>query len=119
MIASLIARLEAASGPSVELDEEIRVAVDAENINYWPAEFAPTVGTYEGPVAYTASIDAALTLVPEGLFFLFGIGRVRSGEPLAAAQIMRPVTLDQVAEAEADTLPIAICIAALKARAAQ
>lgn len=47
----LITRLESADGPSYALDREIGKAVGR--------AFAP-------PQPYTASIDAALTLVPEG-----------------------------------------------------
>lgn len=62
---------------------------------------------------YTEKIDDALSLIPPSLFYIMGYGRVRSGEPLCGVQILRPVTGDVVAEAEADTLPIAICMAAL------
>jgi hypothetical protein len=122
----ILTRLEAASAPDRKIDIVIAQATDA---NGYRIEDDGTIlvsgDQGDGPgwfnigydvPAFTSSVDAALTLIPEGLFYLVGIGRVRSGEPLAAAQILRPVTLDQVAEAEADTLPIAICIAALKAR---
>jgi len=48
-----IKRLEAASGPDRELDVEI-------------AKLSGTYDSYEGALYYTSSIDAALTLVPEG-----------------------------------------------------
>ena len=51
MTNDLITRLESADGPSYALDREIGEAVGR--------AFAP-------PMPYSASIDAALTLVPEG-----------------------------------------------------
>lgn len=125
---NIIARLQAASGPNRETDGLIWAEIDGRDVreadgmvlakSRRPPHDECVVGYKKPPIErYTSSVDAALTLIPEGLFYLVGIGRVRSGEPLAAAQILRPVTLDQVAEAEADTLPVAICIAALKARA--
>ena len=49
---ALASRVEALSGPDVYLDREIAIAVGA----YRP----------EGWLAYTASLDASKTLVPEG-----------------------------------------------------
>lgn len=56
MTDALIARLESADGPSRELDAEIAKAVGAFSMN----------GAINISPRYTASIDAALTLVPEG-----------------------------------------------------
>ena len=66
---------------------------------------------------FTTSIDAALTLIPDDLFWLMSRGRVRPNEPLYGAQLYRDNGSDRpIAEAESDHLAMAICIAALKAR---
>ena len=70
-LSELIARIEAASGPDRELDFWISVRV--EGTRYTDAELQADIDLVgiEGmhiPFAYTASIDAALTLVPEGYF---------------------------------------------------
>jgi len=68
---------------------------------------------------YTASLDAALTLVPEGLYWLVSEGRTRETEPLGGAQVFRPSYLVKpLAEAEHESAVIALVIVALKARAA-
>jgi|SRR6185503_2474488 len=65
-IAEIIARLENATGPSIELDEEIRLAVGAESINYGSAEGLVSTDECCGPPEYTSSLDVALTLMPDG-----------------------------------------------------
>jgi hypothetical protein len=55
VFADLIARLEKATGPSFELDEAIWCALNPDHDST----------TYNGD-PYTQSLDAALTLVPEG-----------------------------------------------------
>lgn len=76
----LIAKLEAATGPSRELDAEIDCAVRFPDLR--PARpddhkehqrsYPPSAGYIWCPTgflmasSYTSSIDAALTLVPEG-----------------------------------------------------
>lgn len=58
----LAARAESATGPDRELDVAIHIALDVPNGNR--AENVSKLGPF-GP-AYTASIDAAMSLVPEG-----------------------------------------------------
>lgn len=66
---------------------------------------------------FTSSMDAAATLIPEGLYWLAGYGRTKEAEPLGGAQIYRPGDFDTpVAEGEGRTAAIAICIASLRAR---
>ena len=81
----LITRLEALTGPDREVDALIWVETDAEGIAALEKQGSPekavsikygcggfndmkpiwTLATFRGP-AYTASLDAAMTLVPEG-----------------------------------------------------
>lgn len=103
MIEDLIARLKQATGPDLDLDHAIATVV------------RPSDG--HGVLLYTASIDAALTLVPEGLYWMTGFGRVREAEPLGGMAIFEPGETEVTfSEAEGATVPLAICIAALKAR---
>jgi len=119
----LIKQLQQAIGPDRKLDAEIWMTLYPE----WRAY--PRDDHGEGDIAwitprdgrsylatrYTGSVDDALSLIPKEMFYILGHGRVRSGEPLCGAQLLRPVTSEVIAEAESDTLPIAICIAALRA----
>jgi len=66
---------------------------------------------------YTTSFDAALTLVPQGYYWHAGEGKTRDEEPLGAASIIAPGTLRTISEAEHPSVIVALCIAALKARA--
>jgi hypothetical protein len=124
-ITALIERLEQASGPDRELDvaifREIGAPVPFQFANklfaltYDEAEqcyFAPAGDMrvrYEPP-AYTASIDAALTLVPEGMEWHVGH---EDGAPFA--HVHRPGEYDS-GLIDAATPVIAICIASLRAR---
>lgn len=96
----LIARLEAASEGSRELDKSIAI----------------TVGTYQAPdrgdpygswLRYTSSLDAALTLVPEFCF-------VKTSPRGATAGCNGHICATTAATAP--TPALALCIAALKAR---
>jgi hypothetical protein len=93
----LIAALEAATGPSWELDGFICEAVGAVKPEATPH--------WEWPPRYTASIDAALTLVPEG-----ASGAIEFGNHTQACVVGGPWC-------DGATPAIALCIAALKARA--
>lgn len=91
--ADLIARLEKLSGPDRELDALIWLRI-------------PKIVTNDPVPAYTASIDAALTLVEEGstwdlCFDEFMLACVGPGDTASRGA----------------TPAIALCIAALKARA--
>lgn len=129
-LTALIERLEKAGGPSRELDAQIAYAVQLDRSDVHNREFV-TVFERHGPeemgrVAdtwnipkYTASIDAALTLVPEGWSKTIdeyadgrGVarcwGKAAPGEPFGRGPDTHHV--------EACTAPLALCIAALKAR---
>jgi hypothetical protein len=122
----LAERCEAASGPDRELDEAIATALG------WAAIPNPTfagglVGRWtrpdgtmsgmEGPPQWTASIDAALTLVPA-----WACPHLRH-DPDAMrpfCQLENGIGLPFPAyKAHAATYALAICAAALRARAAQ
>lgn len=121
MTPDLIERLEAASGPDRELDAEIAVAIGLGKATanhagrYWKQGDLHVTG--EAP-AYTASIDAALTLVPEGWTYegrqgpsgfphLWTLSTIKCGD-------VRYTTVTGRARSAAITL----CIAALRAREA-
>lgn len=131
----LIEKLGQAMGPSRVTDFELHLAIVGDPL--WPshdmkgritnphsrmsdylASFRDVIDAddqdFDFP-RYTASIDAALNLAPCGGFWSASHGRVHSGEPIGAARLFTPLT-ELLAEAEAMSVPLAICIAALKAR---
>ena len=130
----LIAALEAATGPSKQLNSAIHAEMRREG--WTPEEWARTVAELDNPSivnvpAYTASIDAAVTLVPDGAgvelrrYWLttgiadavcVALGGSEDGRVWSA--LIAWGTDGQTAEAEdKPTGAIAICIAALRARA--
>lgn len=68
MTSDLAARIEAAEGPSRELDREImeRLKLKPDYAADWGARGHDR----PAPYPYTASVDAALMLVPEGWFWM-------------------------------------------------
>lgn len=129
---SLITWLEKATGPDRKLDGAIWAVVDPDAYalcRNTAVSFSPK-GFTEAEIAtqilnrakrlspeYTASIDAALTLVPAGYYWFIASGRWQSEEPMGAAQIADPENPDfQISEAEHDSPIIALVIAALQAR---
>lgn len=110
----LIERLEKATGLDRELDALIGAFVDAAPIKRVSpgSEWSKTVEWLEY-LPYTASLDAALTLVPEGWEWQIG-GDVpsESGEAHVFGKG------DDIHTAFVDSPAIALCIAALKARTA-
>ena len=101
----LIARLEAAAGPSSDLDEAIALAVGMRMFNI---ETGAEVG--RGP-NFTYSIDAALTLAEHRTFAVLL-------EALAMASAYFASFIDKNGHI-AKAMPRFICIAALKARMAE
>lgn len=123
-ILDLARRCEQAGEPSRELDAAIDVAVfpdhrvDGDHV-------IDRMGFGKPVPHYTASLDAALSLVPEGCGWISGWGQTRPDEPMGGAQITPSaryngsfVSGEVIAEAEAKTPAIALCAAALYARAA-
>lgn len=107
----LIARLEKATGPDRVLDAAMGCAVHIPGTPY------PRI--VEG---FTASIDAALTLVPEG-FAIEGL-MIWTGHSAHLSVLGTHLergeywhsSADGRWKAEAATTPLAVCIAALKSR---
>lgn len=114
-ISALIAKLEVAPIGSLQLDEEIAtlcghaIQVDAEgelDIVYDPPYQSGMKRCK--PIRYTASVDAALSLIPEGRLWWLGQLADRSGFAAHLDNNKRSV--------KAATAPLALCVAALHAR---
>ncbi len=122
-IEELIARLEAATGPCRELDAQIAMAAGiAPAVAFRPC-VSPDPGTfgigaYDTWVAplYTASVDAALMLVPEGWCPLIGQNVHHRHWSCLVQRVRGSGDIDS-RHNNAPTPAIALCIAALKARA--
>lgn len=103
---SLAARCEGAKGADRELDEAIRVAVGGRRV--------PVMGSWVvdyGAPAYTASLDAAMGLVPEPKSFNMS----HAGNSVARVDILPD---GPEFSGYAPTPALALCAAALRARAA-
>lgn len=96
---ALIAKLEAATGPDRDVDWKITLVVS-------PAGFR-----YHDCPAYTASLDAAQALVPEGYAW-------HCGCEIDLTPFARVFGHDLHEEECAATPALALCIASLRARAA-
>ena len=123
--AELIEKLERADGPSRELDEaiyELMGGCNHKRTKYYAVQSdtgftcldcgKDTYGAKYAP-SYTASIDAAMTLVPEGWSYTVAWLH-RNGRATVA---MFHAKLNEQ-RAESQTPAIALCIAALKAKEA-
>jgi hypothetical protein len=113
----LAERCEQATGPDRRLDSGIWYAVverldpgvrrDRDMVGRWPS--------------YTASLDAAMTLVPEGQFCcVINAGGADRSKPVPgrATSIVAPFDdIQWVGPVEAETMPLGLCAAALRARA--
>jgi hypothetical protein len=113
-VKDLIEKLERASGPSRELDEQIKLALAAQSISC-RATYQETVALVGGnlddePLAYTGSLATWRRLVPPDCSF--SVGDTGPNDcPLAC--VTRGST-DYTGEAA--TPELALCIAALRAR---
>lgn len=115
-------KVEAASGPDRELECRIWAAQKGGGFDTYRA-VVPDFGQWQAP-AYTASIDAAMTLVPEGWNWMAGNrdqpkarAYVNNGQPhFVSAQ--RPNPKLRWFEVVAVTPALALTAAALRARAA-
>lgn len=121
---SLAARVEALSGPDLIVDELILLATG------WTLERAKGLGERatlvdpdgkrtahrqgDGWFNPTASLDAAMMLVPEGLSWLIG-----SGDDLGPPHAWVGDQSDQPKGIGAATPALALCAAALRAKAGQ
>ena len=110
----LIERLEKATEGSDALDAAIHRAVTGEVVIEGPPFNMPVVMRGGNPVAIprrSRSLDAALTLVPEGYFVTLA---TRKDAPPEAFVWWANDTRSEYGQAP--SLPLALCIAALKAR---
>ncbi len=122
---ALAERVEAATGPDRELDIRIGWEMDGEGYSEADLQYA-TANLHAAHVTpFTSSLDAALTLVPEDRLW------VRMDEwhvdedfihPRPSASVYRRATSAAGTRlkgaGKAATLPLALCAAALRARAA-
>lgn len=114
----LAAKCEAAAGPDRELDSAIVLAlfdVDRGAKGGW----CDARGTVPHPWNYTASLDAAMTLVPEGCVLAVTNCDADGKRPdfAKASAIVARDPDGQVGPTVAATMPLALCAAALRARA--
>ena len=130
-LSELIERLEKATGPDRELDERIGGAAGVSICWPWTDQDGRYIPRIDVP-RYTASLDAALTLVPEGPWMtaIAGPWRYAAHHPRAGQDNWEcALTTEDVGEwcigdyGDGDTsgkganAAIAVCIASLKARA--
>ena len=123
-LAELIAKLEAATERSRELDAEIWAhlngftgAIKGRWVGGRWSWSVGSVGVWDDELPhYTTSIDAALTLVPEGWHWT-----IEGPDPLKRVSPYALLGLPGLREADgrAATPALALCIAALRAREAQ
>jgi hypothetical protein len=129
-LAELIARLEAATGPTPHLDAEIEAALRGGEPAYRTAsrhQFGPSVvlnhgagnawDGWESAPSFTGSLDAALTLVPE-IWRVYALQEQYIDPPhkwFAGLDRRREHTQSMIGKAP--TPALALCIAALRARA--
>lgn len=137
-LSELAARVEAAMGSDRELDAQIWIAVTpgatrrelrgihkASGKEQVIDETREPDGRLIVVPAFTASLDAAMTLVPDGWFWMAGHrdnnrcrAYVNNGQSHFVGIAARPNPAKQWFECLADTPALALCAAALIARAA-
>ena len=115
-IAELIERLEKATGPDRKLDDDIAIShgwtfekMKRDARPYWrePGQTEWFARSRSGPPAYTSSIDAALTLVPEGMDWSISS---------YGGTFIHPGNDAPVIRGEGRTPVLTLCVAALRAR---
>lgn len=123
-------RVEAATGPDRELDAEIAVAVSGDVgaivvppyerflFSHKPGWWRDGTNKSHSAPSYTASLDAALTLMPSDAFWRLGHDGDGADPSEFRAQVLVPTlgSIDAHGAAFAATPALALCAAALKAR---
>lgn len=116
----LIAALEKATGPDRELDAAIALALGwTKHVRVWGYAWTRADGsdaTWNGLPAYTASIDAAVSLVPDGWCPLIGQNVHHRHWSCLVQRVTDSGDIESRHDSAA-TPAIALCIAALKASA--
>jgi hypothetical protein len=118
----LIEALEGADGPSKSLDSAIHAEMRREG--WTPKEWARTVAELDNPSIvnvprYTSSLDAALSLVPEGWGWSLDWTQRPLYQDCGRADLYAPgsgIKPHDVSDVYGATPAIALCLAALKAR---
>ncbi len=116
---TILDRLQALTGPDREVDALIYIRIGAkppaEGAFYWTSP-SGTIEHYAASIPhFTGSIDAAMTLVPEGYdFILSGIEGDYSAEVGPESSVVAHTAQDIIGGPA-----IALCIAAIKAEEAQ
>lgn len=118
----LAERIEAATCADREIDAALHLAATSFEPRIagpgWTPESQLVVPTFPGwaplPI-YTDSLDAALTLVPEGCWAEGSLGSHNC--TTASLEIHAPMTYDPLGRATAPTPALALCAAACRARA--
>lgn len=107
---NLITRLENAEGPDRELDAEIQAAIGGPQIVVH-IQYDGYTETLNDPPPYSASLDAAITLIPEG----WAVYSASWNAERAEFMLWKPGH-GALPNCEAKTPAIALCIASLRAR---
>lgn len=123
MTESLISRLEALTEPSREIDAEIALAFGWAHIcdqaGFWWEAPGNSEDCHIAPPRFTDSIDAALTLVPEGwaLHILHGGRKEANGtQPWAATLSINGDAQTSVDAEHVSSAAMALLIAIMKAK---
>lgn len=118
-LSALLAKLEAATGPSRELDEAITRAIGfklagySANVPIWWNPDDKYVGVAPH---YTSSLDAAMTLVPEGSWWWLHHQVAYPTDDGYQAEVW-PL-IPPYLKSRAPTAALALCIASVRARLA-
>jgi hypothetical protein len=113
----LAERCEQATGPDRELDRAIERAVGWARNNALGHEVYGPTGRAYNPRRLTASLDAAMTLVPEGYDPLIDYTGVDTHGGKKVVELYYGLEELAIVRAAAATGPLALCAAALRARA--
>ena len=122
----LIAKIEAATGPDRVLDGDIWIAINGWQERdgcripdgVWHRQDPNDRIAFEAPPAFTASIDAALTLVPKGCGWSAHYVRPSDYAPFRGIAEAFDESGNWLHDADAATPALALCAAALRARLA-
>lgn len=117
-MADLIARLEAATGADRELDAEIALEagwIQVGEAGTWALPGEPDIYAPSCP-RFTASVDAALTLVPEGWLWRLGFNGTEHCFTAHPPMAMLKTPEWNYVEDKHKIDALAICLAALRAR---
>lgn len=117
---ALAASCEAAAGADIQLDADIRDALNLPSdysVEWRGWGYDEAGNPIEKPKAfpYTASLDAAMTLVPEGCDWLLDNFDGECGKP--SAWVHKRGSAEEITSITGATPALALCAASLRARA--